>query len=92
MGDFIVMSTETAVTLALSVIMILLGIIGYFLRSLHKDFRDVEKNLPEKYVRKDDFHRAIDDLKTDFKTATTEIKAMLGQMFAKLDGKQDKER
>lgn len=88
---------ETSVTLESmliilggSFITLLLAVIGYFLSRVHADFREMQKQLPIEYVRKDDFHRAIDELKDDFKVATGEIKAMLTQIFAKLDGKQDK--
>lgn len=81
MGDgwAFVMSMEQVLAVIGAVILILLSVIGYFLSGIHKDFREMEKTLPDKYVRKDDFHRALD-----------ELKGMLQRIFDKLDTKQDK--
>jgi hypothetical protein len=59
---------------------------GWFARALwdavqrlQKDLHDLERNLPINYVRKDEFSDSV-----------KEIKDMLGKIFDKLDGKQDK--
>jgi len=52
---------------------------GWFLRSMWEAVRDLEKDLPKNYIRRDD-HR--DDI--------IEIKKMLGAIFDKLDNKADK--
>jgi hypothetical protein len=79
MEQQIMLTPETVISLAFTIILVLLGVIGYFVRGLHSDFREVEKNLPEKYVRKDDFNAAL-----------RELKDMLQRLFDKLDTKQDK--
>jgi hypothetical protein len=46
---------------------------------LKKDMQEIERNLPETYVRRDDYK---DDMK--------EVKEILHAIFDKLDGKADK--
>jgi len=46
---------------------------------LKKDLQDLERNLPDTYVRRDDYR---DDM--------TEVKDMLKAIFNKLDNKADK--
>lgn len=46
---------------------------------LKRDIQDIERNLPETYVRRDDYK---DDM--------TEVKEILHKIFDKLDGKADK--
>ena len=46
---------------------------------LKKDVQEIERNLPETYVRRDDYK---DDMK--------EVKEILHAIFDKLDGKADK--
>lgn len=47
--------------------------------TLKKDLADLERNLPETYVRRDDYK---DDI--------AEVKDILREIFNKLDGKADK--
>ena len=56
-----------------------MAVSGWFVRSMWEAIRDIERELPSKYVRRDD-HR--EDM--------TEIKKMLGAIFDKLDNKADK--
>ena len=46
---------------------------------LKRDMQDLERNLPDTYVRRDDYR---DDM--------TEVKDILHKIFDKLDGKADK--
>ena len=48
-------------------------------RDLKKDIQEIERNLPETYVRRDDYK---DDMK--------EVKEILHAIFDKLDAKADK--
>jgi len=52
---------------------------GWFLRSMWEAIREVEKDLPRNYIRREDYR---DDMR--------EIKKMLGAIFDKLDHKADK--
>tara|TARA_R110000803_G_scaffold184217_2_gene246569 strand:- start:982 stop:1203 length:222 start_codon:yes stop_codon:yes gene_type:complete len=52
---------------------------GWFLRSMWEAIREIEKDLPRNYIRREDYR---DDMQ--------EIKKMLGAIFDKLDDKADK--
>ena len=52
---------------------------GWFLRSMWEAIREVEKDLPRNYIRREDYR---DDMR--------EIKKMLGAIFDKLERKEDK--
>ena len=63
-----------------------LATLGWFARelwgavkSLKEDLRDLERNLPNQYVRRDDYK---DDMR--------EVKEMLGKIFDRLENKADK--
>lgn len=47
--------------------------------NLKNDLADIERNLPETYVRRDDYKEDIN-----------EVKSILREIFNKLDAKQDK--
>ncbi|MDA8095599.1 MAG: hypothetical protein M0T84_17160 [Betaproteobacteria bacterium] len=64
---------------ALAVIGWLARALWYAVKELRTDLARLREELPEKYVLKDDFR---EDMK--------EIKAMLGRIFDRLDGKADK--
>ena len=63
-----------------------ISVAGWFLRSLHEDHRrlgnklsDHEKHVMRDFVRRDDYHNDIRD-----------IRQMLDKIFNRLDGKADK--
>ena len=56
-----------------------MGVAGWFVRQMWEAIREIEKDLPKNYIRRED-HR--DDM--------IEIKKMLGAIFDKLDNKADK--
>ena len=70
------MEEQTIINLA---VMGVMGIAGWFLRSMWEAIRDIEKDLPRNYIRREDYK---DDM--------IEIKKMLGAIFDKLDNKADK--
>jgi len=70
------MEEQTIINLA---VMGAMGIAGWFLRSMWEAIRDLEKDLPKNYIRREDYR---DDMQ--------EIKKMLGAIFDKLDNKADK--
>jgi hypothetical protein len=64
---------------------------------LRKDIRTIERDLPEIYVRKDDFREAVHEIKTemremrqDMKLSFKHVDDTLGTIFAKLDKKEDR--
>lgn len=67
-------------------------------KELKADMKQIERDLPEVYLRKDDFKVAVTDIKDDFKELKHDMKDgfnavnnTLGLIFKKLDRKEDKE-
>jgi hypothetical protein len=68
------------------------------IQSLKVDLGQLERRLPEVYVRKDDFRQAVTDMKEDFKDLKSDMKdgfskldSTLNILSKKLDSKSDKE-
>lgn len=68
------------------------------IKELKADMKQIERDLPEVYVRKDDFKVAMTDIKDDFKELKHDMKDgfnavnnTLNLIFKKLDAKSDKE-
>jgi hypothetical protein len=68
------------------------------IKELKADMKQIERDLPEVYVRKDDFKVAVADIKGDFKELKQDMKDgfnnvnnTLGLLSKKLDDKSDKE-
>lgn len=68
------------------------------IKDLKADVKQIERDLPEVYVRKDDFKVAMTDIKDDFKELKHDMKdgfskidSTLGLLFKKLERKEDKE-
>ena len=68
------------------------------IKELKADMKQIERDLPEVYVRKDDFKSAIADIKEDMKELRTDMKDgfanvnnTLGLLFKKLDRKEDRD-
>lgn len=65
---------------------------------LKDDMKQIERDLPEIYVRKDDFRTAVGDIKEDFREMKQDMKegfnkldSTLKLLYDKLDSKSDKE-
>jgi hypothetical protein len=75
-----------------------LKIIWDAIQNLKADMKQIERDLPEVYVRKDDFRVAVADIKEDFREVKQDMKegfhnidSTLHLLFQKLDDKSDKE-
>jgi hypothetical protein len=68
-----------------------LKVIWDAIKELKTDIRQIERDLPEVYVRKDDFKEAVRDIKQDMKDGFNKIDNTLGLIFKKLEHKEDKE-
>lgn len=75
-----------------------LKVIWDAIKDLKADVKQIERDLPEVYVRKDDFKTAVSDIKEDMKELRHDMKAgfnkidsTLGLLFKKLESKEDKE-
>jgi hypothetical protein len=68
-----------------------LKVIWDAIKELKGDIRQIERDLPEIYVRKDDFKEAVREIKQDMKDGFNKIDNTLGLIFKKLEHKEDKE-
>jgi septation ring formation regulator EzrA len=75
-----------------------LKVIWDAIKELKADMKQIERDLPEIYVRKDDFKAAMTDIKDDFKELKHDMKdgfnkidSTLGLLFKKLETKLTKE-
>lgn len=76
----------------------LLKVIWDAINRLKDDMKQIERDLPAVYVRKDDFRQAVSDIKEDMKELRTDMKDgferldnTLSSLFEKLNSKSDKE-
>jgi tetrahydromethanopterin S-methyltransferase subunit G len=69
----------------------ILKIIWDAITNLKNDIRQIERDLPEVYVRRDDFKEAVKELKTDMKEGFNKVDNTLALLFKKLDGKESKD-
>ena len=58
------------------------------IQDLKKDIRQIERDLPEVYVRRDDFKDAVKEIKEDMKAGFASVDTTLRLIFKKLDDKQ----
>ena len=75
----------------------ILKVIWDAIRDLKMDLRAIEKDLPDVYVRKDDFRDAIHEIKTEMRDMRQDIKISfkhiddtLGAVFKRLESKEDR--
>ena len=75
----------------------ILKVIWDAIRDLKSDIREIEKDLPEVYVRKDDFREAVRemretmrDVRADMKAGFDRVDVTLGGIFKRLEQKEDK--
>ena len=60
------------------------------IKDMQKDLREIERELPEVYVRKDDFKDTVKDLREEMRTGFNKIDGLLNLIFNKLEKKEDK--
>lgn len=58
---------------------------------LKKDLKQMDTKMHEDFVRRDDFKDAVKEIKEDMKSGFAKTDNMLGLIFKKLEGKEDKE-
>jgi len=58
------------------------------IQDLKKDIRQIERDLPEVYVRRDDFKDAVKEIKEDMKAGFANVDNTLRLIFKKLDNKE----
>ncbi len=57
---------------------------------LKKDLKQMDTKMHEDFVRRDDFKDAVSEIKRDMKDGFSKTDNMLGLIFKKLEGKEDK--
>ena len=57
---------------------------------LKKDLKQMDTKRHEDFVRRDDFKDAVSEIKRDMKAGFAKTDNMLGLIFKKLEGKEDK--
>lgn len=67
-----------------------LKVIWDAIQELKRDMRQIERDLPEVYVRRDDFKDAVREIKEDMKAGFSSVDRTLGLLFKKLDEKENK--
>ena len=67
------------------------------MKDLRSDVKQIERDLPDVYVRKDDFREAVRemretmrDVRTDMKAGFDRVDVTLGGIFKRLEQKEDK--
>ena len=75
----------------------ILKVVWDALRDLRTDIRQIERDLPEVYVRKDDFKDAVSDIKNEMREMRQDMKVgfkhvddTLNVLFKRLDHKEDR--
>lgn len=75
----------------------ILKVVWDAITDLKTDLRQIEKDLPEVYVRKDDFKEAIQEIKSEMREMRQDMKIgfkhvddTLGILFKRLDHKEDR--
>lgn len=75
----------------------ILKVVWDAIKDLKADLRVIERDLPEIYVRKDDFKDVVHELKTemremrqDMKISLKHIDDTLGAVFKRLEAKEDR--
>jgi hypothetical protein len=67
----------------------ILKVVWDAIQDLKKDIRQIERDLPEVYVRRDDFKDAVKELKEDMKAGFISVDATLRLIFKKLDDNKE---
>jgi hypothetical protein len=66
----------------------ILKVVWDAIQDLKKDIRQIERDLPEVYVRRDDFKDAVREIKEDMKAGFASVDTTLRLIFKKLDNKE----
>lgn len=88
------MEWQTLINLVLALIV---GFVGWFaheiwdsMKELRRDFHQIEKDLPEFYVRKDEFRDALREVKADIHARFDKLENMMSLFMDRLNDKADK--
>jgi hypothetical protein len=68
----------------------LLKVIWDAINELKKDVKDMNREMHEDFVRREDFKDSMIDMKMDMREGFKEVKDLIGVVFKKLDAKAEK--
>lgn len=68
----------------------ILKVVWDSVQALKGDVQTIERNLPNVYVRRDDFREATRELRADMQQHFSRIENTLSVLFKRLDAKEDK--
>ena len=57
---------------------------------LRRDMKELNREVNQDFVRREDFREAIAEVKTDMKEGFKEVKELLSNLFDRVNGKADK--
>jgi len=88
------MDNQTIINVALGSV---IAVAGWFARvlwdaveSMKADIHELEVHLPTNYIRRDEFHEGVRELKDLLNRDIKELKALLNKISDKLENKADK--
>ena len=61
------------------------------MKDLRTDVKQIERDLPEVYVRKDDFREAVREMKETMREGFNKMDNTMNVIFKKLDRKEDRD-
>ena len=69
----------------------MLKMIWEAIRDMRIEMKDLDKQMHEDFVRRDDFKEAIQEIKTDMREGFNKVDSTLGLMFKKLEQRNNKD-
>lgn len=69
----------------------MLKMIWEAIRDMRSEMKDLDKQMHEDFVRRDDFKEAIQEIKADMREGFNKVDSTLGLMFKKLEQRNNKD-
>jgi len=69
----------------------MLKMIWEAIRDMRIEMKDLDKQMHEDFVRRDDFKEAIQEIKADMREGFNKVDSTLGLLFKKLDQRNNKD-
>ena len=69
----------------------MLKVIWEAIRDVRAELKDLDKQMHDDFVRRDDFKEAIREIKDDMREGFNKVDRTLGLIFKKLENRNDKE-
>ena len=69
----------------------MLKMIWEAIRDMRSEMKDLDRQMHEDFVRRDDFKEAIQEIKADMREGFNKVDSTLGLLFKKLDQRNNKD-